>query len=400
MAGFFASSKLTSAVGKQRSCVQCGLMKNSCHPKMKISGQGKKGIFILGDFPTRTADKKGTQIEGKTKRILTKTLSSLGVNLEEDCYIMNAVNCAIKGDAPEYAQIEACRKSIQAEYINKKPRLIIIMGDSAIQSHWSHRWKNEINTVHNWRGWVIPDHYFNAWTAPIHSPFKILEEGAFPVAPVVWKNDIEKALSFLDQPLPEHIDETNVDVLLEESDALDFMSDLWKDGHQYMSFDYETTGLKPYFKGHDIACVGISTDTGKCAAFMLPSKVRYELKKYLARNNSFKIAQNMKFEDMWTRIILKGTVKNWFFDPMIATHILDNRPGITGLKYQSFVRYGITDYESEITPFIKTKGGANALNNVFKAPKRALLCYCGMDSLLTLKIANDERIEMGFGGFL
>ncbi len=41
----------------------------------------------------------------------------------------------------------------------------------------------------------------------------------------------------------------------------------------------------------------------------------------------------MKYEDTWSREKLKQQGKGWLWDSMIAAHILDNRPGVTGLKF-------------------------------------------------------------------
>jgi hypothetical protein len=83
---------------------------------------------------------------------------------------------------------------------------------------------------------------------------------------------------------------------------------------------------------------------------------------------------------------------------MIATHILDNRPGIAGLKFQAFVQYGIEDYSSHIESYLKSdsKWGANGKNRVHKAPQRDLLIYCGMDALLEFNLIMDQMEKMDY----
>jgi len=402
MAGFFKSSKLQSITGPQRSCIECGLGSNCNAPKMKPHGRGEKGIFILGGSPTIRADKKGIPIEGPEQRLLISLFHKHGISLERDCVMMNTVNCCCGVDKkrraiePNSTQIEACRRVIQTEYRRFKPKLIFLLGGQATNSHWGHRWKGEIKGIAHWRGWDIPDHHFNTWTAPVYHPEYILRETTQDVAQVILKNDIEKGLSLLHEPLPEKIDEDSVKIYMKESQALDYLKDLWKNPPEYLCFDYETTGLKPHHPGHQIVCAGIATERDTATAFFLTPKVEYFLKKILSESPSKKIAQNMKFEETWTRVILGRKVKNWYFDPMLASHVLDNRRGITGLKYQAFVQFGITDYDSHIRKYLESNGkDSNGFNRIHKAPKRDLLIYCALDALIEFRLAMKQIAEIG-----
>jgi len=76
--------------------------------------------------------------------------------------------------------------------------------------------------------------------------------------------------------------------------------------------------------------------------------------------------------------------------------VLDNRPGITGLKFQSFMRLGIEPYNDHIEPLLKGRGG-NGRNRVMQCDQTELMRYCGIDALLTWIISRDQRKEMGYG---
>jgi len=107
-----------------------------------------------------------------------------------------------------------------------------------------------------------------------------------------------------------------------------------------------------------------------------------------------KIGQNIKYEDNWCHELL-GPVDGWMWDTMLASHVLDNRAGITGLKFQAYVNFGILDYSSHIEPFLRAPG-SNDLNCVEEAPRRDLLLYNGVDSMVTYRLAMKQMAAMEF----
>jgi DNA polymerase I-like protein with 3'-5' exonuclease and polymerase domains len=114
-----------------------------------------------------------------------------------------------------------------------------------------------------------------------------------------------------------------------------------------------------------------------------------------------KISHNMKFEATFTEKILGYSVQNWGWDSMLASHILDNREGITGLKFQSYVQFGAQDYSSEISPYLrsgsKNSNNTNRIEELIKTEtgKQKLLMYCGLDSLWEFRLAIKQMKEVG-----
>ena len=115
---------------------------------------------------------------------------------------------------------------------------------------------------------------------------------------------------------------------------------------------------------------------------------------YLKDRKRKKIAQNMKFEETWSSVILKTPVQGWKLDTMLMTHILDNRKGITSVKFQTYVQFGVVDYASEVSPFLKSidPESANSMNRIeelisTKDGKKKLLVYCGYDSIYEYRLA-------------
>jgi len=173
-----------------------------------------------------------------------------------------------------------------------------------------------------------------------------------------------------------------------------------------VAIDYETTGLKPHAPGHRVVCASVADTPNHCYAFMMPAKKR-ERQPFidiLANPGVEKMAHNMKFEEAWSVTRLRQPVENWAWDSMVAAHILDNRPGITGLKFQTYVNFGVVDYDSEINPYLKaiSKGG-NEMNRIFELVERfggkeQLLRYCGMDTIYQYRLALKQMDIMDYDG--
>jgi len=172
-----------------------------------------------------------------------------------------------------------------------------------------------------------------------------------------------------------------------------------------VAFDYETTGLKPQAKGHRIVCASVAYNVNASYVFMMPSSPR-KRKKFLDMlkdSHIRKMAHNIKFEESWSFIRGRAHIHSWDWDSMLAAHILDNRPGITSLKFQTYVNQGVVDYDSAISSYLKgtEQKNANSHNRIFEllekpGGKKKLLLYCALDSLYTYRLAMQQKKEMRY----
>jgi hypothetical protein len=105
-----------------------------------------------------------------------------------------------------------------------------------------------------------------------------------------------------------------------------------------------------------------------------------------------KIGWNIKYEDRWFAA-MGVSVNNWAWDGMQAAHVLDHRPGITGLKFQAYVRLGQSSYGDRVHPMLEASSG-NDPNRIRQVDLRELLLYNGLDSLLTYNVAVAQRKEL------
>lgn len=412
MPGFFTKAETESNSrpgGKTYSCISCGLYKHINSPKMRPFGDFKKQILIIGEFPGRAEDSSGIPFQGKTGRYLRSILKKSKIDLQRDCLTIYANKCYPKlqedgkDKIPGAYEIACCRTKVLNVVKEHKPKLIITLGFSAIFGLIGHRWKKNfegdskwrgLQLPIKWRGWTIPDRDIKAWVCPTFNPEYVLEKLAEEKYQVetIWQQDIRNAISKLNEPLPIYKEPK-----IKYIEDLKILNEIKP--NSISAFDYEATGLKPYAKGHKIVCIAIAVSENKVYTFMLPEKKkkRKPFLQYLSDETKRKIAQNLKYEDTWSEVILNTSVKGWDFDTMLASHVIDNRTGVTGLKFQTYVQFGIIDYDSEIAPYLKAKD-ANSLNRVLKFVKqpggnKKLLKYCAYDSIYEFRLAVLQKKE-------
>lgn len=410
MTGFFTKGQtksITRPDGKHLSCNSCGLYRDVKSPKMVPYGSFEKGIMCIGEYIEETEDLRGKPWQGKAGTLFKKTLEELGVDLFKDCISLNATNCRAidengKTRKPKPFEVDCCRRIVLAAIKQYKPKVIILFGITAVQSVIGNRWKKDLGTIQKWTGWTIPDQEFQAWICPTLHPTYVLREDK-PEVTNVWKQDLLNALETVNTKLFPVYKEPTIHYLSENE-----LGQLRRIKFGKIAFDYETTGLKPHGKGHRIVCMSIAVSTDEVYAFMMPTNkaLQQPIIELLENPDVAKIAHNLKYERMWTFNCLRGTVvQNWKHDTMIKAHLLDNRTGITGLKFQTAINFGIFDYASEVTPFLsptngESEKGANGINQLLeyvKQPGNAqkVLKYCAYDSIFTFRLSllQNQEIE-------
>lgn len=406
MDGFFSKKEtesLSRPDGRVYSCISCGLFKECKSPKMEPYGNFRKKIMIIGEAPGEQEDIEGKPWQGKTGRLLQRTLHQLGINLFEDCISLNSTNCRptdTEGDNrnPVTFEIDNCRRIVLEAISKYKPKVILLLGNSAVYSLIGHRWKKDLGGITKWRGWAIPDQDYKAWICPTFHPSFIERSDSDDVSRVIWQQDLEFAISKAKEPFLVY-KEPHIEVI----EDLEVLNNIPK--HTMVVPDFETTGKKPYAFGHEIVCCSIADSPDHTYVFMIPEsrKARQPLVNLLTNPDIPKYGQNVKFEQDWAYKKFRIEITPWAWDTMLVSHILDNRPGITGLKFQTYVQFGIVDYSSEVDPYIKPpqtkEDGANSFNKILDLVNRPggmskLLTYCGYDTINEYRLAllQKERI--------
>lgn len=398
MTGFFTkaeTSSKTRPTGKVADCITCGAYKNCDSPKMKPYGNFKKQIMVIGNGLTDMDDAKGLPFQGSAGRFLQKALLAHRIDLFEDCVCLNAINCFTKNITP--STIEECRKIVLSAIEQYSPKLVLLLGENAVKVVIGSQWKKDASDISMWRGWTIPDQKLKTWLCPTFSNEYISKlDSTKQVDEIIWKKDLKYFASFVDKPFPV-FKEPKIHIITDLSvlrDKAMYKNQLMVS--PYAAFDYETTGLKPHDKQHRIVCASVAPNANNVYVFMMPETKR-ELKpfiEFLQDDAIRKIAQNMKYEHAWTYNKLGVEITSWSWDTMLATHCLDNRPMVTGLKFQTYVQFGVADYSSEIEPYFKSleEKNANSINQIDKLlalpdGKEKLLTYCGYDSIFEYRLA-------------
>lgn len=392
------SSAGTDAVNT--NCAKCGLYLKTNSGLMSASGQGKKSILIVGEAPGRIEDLKGKHWQGVSGQALRETLALHDIDLEEDCWSINAVNC-FTGKTPTKKQIKLCRFKLQETIEDLHPKYIILLGSTAVASVLSEfLQKLDISKLH---GNIMPIKEYNAWVLPLYHPSYVVKNDKDRNLKSVYNRDVEKAVNFINEenPLPNiNLNLDGVHLLTDIHKIEKAFKQLWETV-QPVAFDYETTGTKPFIEGHKITSIAISSEFG---TFAFPfdyqdywsasdfDNIWDNVEAFLTNDNIYKVAHNAKFEQMWSEEIFEIRPQvGWC--TMDTQHILDHRTGITGLKHQVFVRWGIHGYDDSSKKYIKSDT-TNGFNKMDEMPLGEQLLYVALDAKLTRRLYFEQMIEI------
>jgi len=405
--GFFSAGELAKNTTirvdpsqMEADCVSCGLYKNCQSPKMTVSGEGKKKILIIGEFPTSTEDEYGVQFVGESGEVLKEELRESNVSISRDCWKINAVNCRPETGVPTKKNIKYCNPMVEKTILTLKPKLIILLGSIAIESLLGDEFSDR--SVNRWRAYRIPDSKYKCWIVPTFNPVQVIKNEFDYNLKSTFKRDIKRAVATLNLQYTEQKDYEQYVTILKDFQSVKRILERIIQQKQAIMFDYETTGLKPYHPGHKIVSIGIAISSTKAWAFPYAYKSFWTLSEFedirelwktiLLDKGIKKLAHNYKFEDAWSRVRADARPMGWLWDPMMSEHIIDNRSKSTGLKFQTYVNYGVRPYDKIISPYLKSKNGE--FNTVEQAPFKELLIYNGLDCIFGWMRYEDQKAKL------
>lgn len=395
MRGFFAAKTQTAPTGRLAACGACGLSERCSSPKLPVGGTGGHPVLFVVGGPDVQDDERGRWLTGPAGRLLRSSLQAHGVELGA-CLHTGATIC--HSPKPVTAErVGHCLPNMLATLRECDPVVVVPMGQQALRAVVGQAWgKSEVGELSRWLGYAIPAQRGNRWIVPTWDPAEV-EASDHPAMRLHHEHHLQRALQRAQRRPWRQVPDWRGDVQLEYSPtvAAAWLRDKVQRGG-VVAFDYETTSLKPDYDHSRIVSCAVAWGTGptpaETIAFPWHGDAVVAMSELL-RSPLPKIAANMKFEDRWTRAILGHRVRRWVWDTMLAAHVDNQVKGVTGLKFQAFVRLGQPLWNEAVEPYFHSRPGEP--NRVAEVPLADLLRYNGLDSLLEYRLAFRQMKAMG-----
>jgi uracil-DNA glycosylase family 4 len=383
-------------------CSSCGLDKGCNSPRMPVSGNGKKGILVIAEAPGEEEDKKNTQLIGRAGTLLRDKLWNLGIDLDDDCWKINSVNCRPEGNRkPTARELQCCWPRVEQVILENKPKFIWLMGATALETFYQYRDIDQDKvSITSWTKLCIPDKKYGCWILPQYHPSALLQnkdenlEAYFDI-------NLKWAVSCLHRDIPTFDDwESKVVIITEFDPLVKILKRVIVEKPEVFIYDYETNAVKSYYPNTKVLSASFFFDG---LAYSFPFRYRDHWteeqleviedlwKQILEDPEISKGAHGLKFEHKWSRKF-KAEVKNWKCCTMTNQHILDSRDKTTGLKIQAFLRWGAEGYERATKPFM-SEDPKTHLNKLEEVDLHTLLLYGGLDSLFEAMLDVEHDLE-------
>jgi len=397
---FFKSEQVRDSIVKGDPCEVCGLYRGCKSPRMPYSGQGRLGVLIVAEAPGKEEDDQNTQLVGEVGQAFRGWLKEFGLDLDRDFYKTNAVACRPPGNrTPTRREVKCCRFQVERVIRELRPRFIWVMGGVATESFFMDHWTDNLS-ISRWRGRCIPDRRYKAWLIPMFHPSFVVRKGD-ERARAFFLRDLQWALGCLEREPPVFFDPEEYVQILYRTEEVAGWIDKALVRKEPIVIDYETSCISPYKKDGEILTVALSQG-GETIAFPLDWPGvwgRSDLEVVEAKLRELfvsplgKVAHNIKFEEGWTRRRFGSGVENWLWDTMLAEHVLDCRQEVTGLKFQAYVRWGVSSYDSDVKPYLSREDEFE-YNRLREADWRKVCLYCGCDAFLEHKLWLEQVSQM------
>jgi len=369
---------------------------------MPVQGKGKMKVLIVFSHPAKGEEEMGRLGVSHAYMRLENDLTTLGISMGEDCWVTTAVRCYPKAVIPSKKMYECCRGKLLATVKRLKPTTVLLVGRNAVHGWIGHQFElppqipNHSGFIHDtdYDGWVghkIPDQQYafdvdGVTVCPTVIPLfnmhdvtkleqnNMARESVNSVVPMRHKAVLAMAVDHVRSMMSKGISGyakyapsacPNLVKVWNVDEAIAVLKSLNKPS--ILSLDYETTGIKPYDKGHRILMVGLSTaDATYAMPFFDWNPEFMEAYRVLMKNPKVrKVCHNLKFEYNWTRKIVGCEMQGILWDTMLVAHILDMRDAITGLKIQGYLKFGMAGYDKvtkKLLPAVNKDRGSNGKN--------------------------------------
>ena len=342
---------------------------------------GKVDIVFVGEAPGFVEGQSGVPFSGPSGRLLDLVLDQHGID-RGSVGVTNACLCRPKDNrTPTPSEVKCCWPRLKAEIDQHSPSTIVALGNTATQVILESKvgiTKARIGKPKTSR--VFP----NADIIPTYHPAACLRSGDF--FPYLLR-DVGK----INGTETEYwIEPTWIEVD-DRATALQAIKEL--DAFEEIVVDIEVGIDRDTFFGHaeryQRLCIGVAYDPVKAVVFgenaVLDDFVYHRLLDLFRRK---KLAnQNVKFDDAGM-----GGGFPWVFDTMLASYVLDERPGTNSLDYNATEELGAPPWKHEIEKY-KDKDESYAV-----IPRDVLYKYNAFDCCATFQLMRRQERQLEAAG--
>ena len=362
-------------------CRKCELH-TTCKYSNKIDyhlgGFDEPDYLFVGQNPGRQEDREGRVFVGQSGDLLFNVIKEAGYDLSK-CAFTNAVRCwSGEGNpAPTDAQARACAPFLKAEIELLKPKVIIMLGGTALKSVSKKIGITKLRGTAWQEGGV---YHIPTW----HPSYVIRSGGVFggEDARVLKEfcDDIEKAKNIAEVGVGKSVG-ANYDLVSSYVDAMRYF-ELFESLEQPLDFDVETHGQREGRKGWtpdpyaDDACaltIAFSWEPGYAVCIPLckedspiPTHHWVDLLEAWSKMVSIRNERGLKFgafnaafDVMFPHICHGIPLPEIDFDPHLAHHLLNEELRMPGLSQLTWIYTDMGGYDTRMFDYVLAKPEAN-----------------------------------------
>jgi len=372
------------------NCEACPLFDRD-YAFVPSTGPSRARIALVGQNPGSQEIRIGKPFTGPSGRLLDQVLKHYKLDRSE-MLVTNAVSCTHRQDStmkPPAAAVAACRPRLMEELHQRGAEKIVSMGNVPSQGFLGVRDSITRLRVGAARDLEITAGHFAKLYCTYHPAACLRGAQYFPS----MVNDFGKLV----KPPPPWQEPTYV-VWEDSITAIRGIKEMQRRGISRISLDIETSVPADKDTSFDhpyrykILCIGLAYSPTKAivigrAACQDPLVLKM-LKQFLVGKTI--ICQNGKFDKQGQ--YAHGCDFTFTSDTMLQSYVMDERPGIHGLKVQLEEKLGYPRYADEITQYVG-KGKAKSFANI---PLDILYRYNAYDTCGTFAL-DEYNMELLHG---
>lgn len=346
------------------------------------AGSNSAALAFVGEAPGVQEAREGVPFVGPSGRLLQIVTNQYGIKREE-VFLSNATLCRPSdGSPPPKSAIAACRPRLHKELSDRGVETVVALGNGACLSILGVEGVTKLRVGPGRKSpyeelsgvRVIPTvHPAACLRQSDMFPSLVTDVGKVVNPNVAWT---EPQYEVIDDPLDAVAYLRGI-----EKRAGDLVVDIEVDIEKDTAFDHPNR--------YGLLCVGLANAEGRAVVIGERACANDEVRDALADalTTSRIIAQNGKF-DLAGLYPVVGA-QELFFDTMLASYCLDERPGVHGLKHMAVEILGAPQYDEEIKKYVGPRDGYGVI------PRELLYKYNAYDAVCTFALYQifKERLE-------